>query len=281
MLSFCHFDILSFSCCLFVFLSRYHGDQMSQGSQVSNATLCVKVLKWRSPTHPVRYKAARAAKNKKERKEKKNKQTSKQTSRQKNKQTHITDEQINQLYQTSSSDSICCRHSHCLFVSNHLVFCHIHPFVNCQSMFVIGNIIRYQQNFNITELRQNLQVGFNSLLSHLMIKYLSDEYVFTRLGDAFNDILYTDDSDQAILLDEKLFSMTSMTRTGKMNRESGFPHCKIYSQESGRPHPQVVYAFFFIFNFFYACLFGLLLTHLVRLATYTGGKTAALFLSLF
>ena len=60
-------------------------------------------------------------------------------------------------------------------MSNHLVFCHFHPFVNCQSMFVIGNIIRYQQNFNITELRQNLQVGFNSLLSHLMIKYLSDE----------------------------------------------------------------------------------------------------------
>ena len=39
---------------------------MSEGSQVSKVTICVKILKWRSLTHSVtkgRYRAARAAKN--------------------------------------------------------------------------------------------------------------------------------------------------------------------------------------------------------------------------
>ena len=47
-LSFCLFDFLSF--CLFVFfvfLSGNHADQMSEGSEVSKVTLCVKILKWR------------------------------------------------------------------------------------------------------------------------------------------------------------------------------------------------------------------------------------------
>ena len=43
---------------------------MSEGSEVSKVTLCVKILKWQSLTHSVthsvtkvRYRAARAAKN--------------------------------------------------------------------------------------------------------------------------------------------------------------------------------------------------------------------------
>ena len=39
---------------------------MSEGSQVSEVTLCVEILKWQSPTPTktkVRYRAARAAKN--------------------------------------------------------------------------------------------------------------------------------------------------------------------------------------------------------------------------
>ena len=53
----------------FSYLSAHHSDQMSEGSQVSKVTLCVKILKWRSLTHSlthsltkVRYRAARAAK---------------------------------------------------------------------------------------------------------------------------------------------------------------------------------------------------------------------------
>ena len=33
------------------FLSTYHSDQMSEGSEVSKVTLCVKILKWQSATH--------------------------------------------------------------------------------------------------------------------------------------------------------------------------------------------------------------------------------------
>ena len=46
-LSFCtfrNFCILYF--CLFVFSSWHHTDQMSEGSQVSKVTICVKILKW-------------------------------------------------------------------------------------------------------------------------------------------------------------------------------------------------------------------------------------------
>ena len=50
-LSFCLFVFLSF--CLFVFLSRHHSDQMSQWSQVSKVTLCVKILKWHSLSQSV------------------------------------------------------------------------------------------------------------------------------------------------------------------------------------------------------------------------------------
>ena len=63
-LSFCLFDFLSF--CLFVFLSRHQADQMSERSQVSKVTLCVKIQKWQWLTQwvtKVRYRAARAAKN--------------------------------------------------------------------------------------------------------------------------------------------------------------------------------------------------------------------------
>ena len=62
-LPFCTFVFLFF--CLFVFSSRHSSDQMSEGSQVSKVTLCVKILKWRSVTDPVtkvKYRAARAAK---------------------------------------------------------------------------------------------------------------------------------------------------------------------------------------------------------------------------
>ena len=34
----------------FVFLSRHHSDQMSEGSQLSKVTLCVQILKWQSFT---------------------------------------------------------------------------------------------------------------------------------------------------------------------------------------------------------------------------------------
>ena len=58
-LSFCFFVFLSF--CPFVFLSfvflsflsRHHPDQMSEGSQVSKVTLCVKILKWQSVSESV------------------------------------------------------------------------------------------------------------------------------------------------------------------------------------------------------------------------------------
>ena len=33
-----------------LFFSPHHPDQMSEGSQVSKVTLCVKILKWQSPT---------------------------------------------------------------------------------------------------------------------------------------------------------------------------------------------------------------------------------------
>ena len=33
--------------CIFVFLSRHHSDQISEGSEVSKVTLCVEILKWR------------------------------------------------------------------------------------------------------------------------------------------------------------------------------------------------------------------------------------------
>ena len=36
------------SLCLFVFLSRHHSDQMSEGFQTFKVTLCVKILKWQS-----------------------------------------------------------------------------------------------------------------------------------------------------------------------------------------------------------------------------------------
>ena len=65
-LYFCLFVFLSFCPCLYVFLSRHHSDEMSEGLEVSKVTICVKILKW----HPVidsltkvRYRAARAAKN--------------------------------------------------------------------------------------------------------------------------------------------------------------------------------------------------------------------------
>ena len=44
-LCFCLFVFLSF--CLMVFLSGHHADQISEGSEVSKVTLCVKILKWR------------------------------------------------------------------------------------------------------------------------------------------------------------------------------------------------------------------------------------------
>ena len=44
-----------FPFCLFVFLSWQHSDQMSEGSQVSKVTLCVKILKWQSVTHPLSH----------------------------------------------------------------------------------------------------------------------------------------------------------------------------------------------------------------------------------
>ena len=43
------FMLLSF--CIFVFLSRHHSDQMSEGFQMSEATLCVQILKWQSVSH--------------------------------------------------------------------------------------------------------------------------------------------------------------------------------------------------------------------------------------
>ena len=58
-------DVIFLSFCFSVFLSRHHSDQMSEGSQVSKVSLCVKILKWHPPTDPVtkvRYRAARAAK---------------------------------------------------------------------------------------------------------------------------------------------------------------------------------------------------------------------------
>ena len=64
------FGLRLLSFCLFVFLSWQHSDQMSEGSQVSKVTLCVKIQKWYSASHSltnsltkVRYRAARAAKN--------------------------------------------------------------------------------------------------------------------------------------------------------------------------------------------------------------------------
>ena len=48
-LSFRVFVFLSF--CIFVFLSRQPSDQMSEGSEVSKVTLCVKILKWHWPSH--------------------------------------------------------------------------------------------------------------------------------------------------------------------------------------------------------------------------------------
>ena len=39
---------------------------MSEGSQVSKVTLCVKIQKWQSVTHKGRYRAARAAKKTRE-----------------------------------------------------------------------------------------------------------------------------------------------------------------------------------------------------------------------
>ena len=60
LLSFClflfaFFVLLSFffwffSFFLIVFLSRHHADQISEGSQVSQVTLCVKIQKWQSVT---------------------------------------------------------------------------------------------------------------------------------------------------------------------------------------------------------------------------------------
>ena len=41
---------LVFVFCLFVLLSRRHSDHISEGSQVSKVTLCVKNLKWHWPT---------------------------------------------------------------------------------------------------------------------------------------------------------------------------------------------------------------------------------------
>ena len=45
----CFLSFLSFW--LFVFLSKHHSDQMSEESQVSKITLCVKIQKWHSATH--------------------------------------------------------------------------------------------------------------------------------------------------------------------------------------------------------------------------------------
>ena len=57
-------------CLLFFFFSFcrfwHHSGQISEGSQVSKVTLCVKILKWQWPTQSltkVRYRAARAAKD--------------------------------------------------------------------------------------------------------------------------------------------------------------------------------------------------------------------------
>ena len=48
-LSFWSLSFVSFFC-LFVLLSRRHSDHISEGSQVSKVTLCVKNLKWHWPT---------------------------------------------------------------------------------------------------------------------------------------------------------------------------------------------------------------------------------------
>ena len=66
----CLFCIVVFFVSLpFVFLSWNLSDQMSEGSEVSNVTLCVKILKWQWVSQwvsewltKVRYRAARAAK---------------------------------------------------------------------------------------------------------------------------------------------------------------------------------------------------------------------------
>ena len=58
-------DVIFLSFCFSVFLSRHHSDQMSEGSQLSMVTLCVKIQKWQSVTQSltkVSYRAARAAK---------------------------------------------------------------------------------------------------------------------------------------------------------------------------------------------------------------------------
>ena len=44
-----------FGHCLFVFLSRHHSDQMSEGSQVSKVTLCVRILTWLWLSDPVTH----------------------------------------------------------------------------------------------------------------------------------------------------------------------------------------------------------------------------------
>ena len=49
-LSFCLFCLLVF----FVFSSRHHSDQMSEGSQVWEVTLCVETQKWQSVTESPR-----------------------------------------------------------------------------------------------------------------------------------------------------------------------------------------------------------------------------------
>ena len=46
-------DVIFLSFCFSVFLSRHHSDQMSEGSQVSKVSLCVKILKWHPPTDSV------------------------------------------------------------------------------------------------------------------------------------------------------------------------------------------------------------------------------------
>ena len=68
-LFFCPFVNLFFL--LFVFLSRYHSDQKSEGSQVPKDTLCVQIVKWRSVSRHLkgRYRAVRAAKDMQEREE--------------------------------------------------------------------------------------------------------------------------------------------------------------------------------------------------------------------
>ena len=53
-LSFCLFVLLSFFLSFlsfFCLLSRHHSYQMSEGSQVSKVTICLKILKWQSLTH--------------------------------------------------------------------------------------------------------------------------------------------------------------------------------------------------------------------------------------